>query len=763
MIYQILKKLSNFSKKMVVYQLLLVLVAGFLVTPALAAEPLSISQINIAKTDETATITWSTNQAATGKVSYGIITGDYHWTVQTNIKKTDQAITISGLFPETTYYVQITAITDTAEVVSFEQNFKTAKVSDNQSPTISKVAIPYITGTTATIQWLTDEPATTEVDYGRTIKYGSAKTSSSKVRVHDITLTGLQPASTYHFLVKSKDTDKNITRWEDMTFQTYVDTTPEQSELLVYNVKPSSENNLNVTPDSVVISWWTNKVAEGWVKYGTSTSYGKTIATDAPRDFSKSITLTGLDAGKTYYFEIQVKDVFGKTTKSTGHSFTTKTPTTTGTPANYPPTDSSNPQVLGAASCDINLKTDLGYFGLYYNLTESHPDVELYKGKAIAWSKVARQNDWYNSEYFAFSRVDARLDFGPKFFPVDEGKPGDPYHFAVNWRAIIEVPKDDFYSYAITSDDDSWIFIDGQLVSDLAGVHQAKTNKGEIQLNAGYHELEIYYAERSRRSSAMTFSPDSRLKFHPLPEGCTVGDVLSYQTSDGLIFDGSRGVPFYNNGAQSYYQPDSGKTTGTVLGVSNMDDGTSTSANAANQYACNPTLGYTKFKALYKTTDSPDIWAILETGQKHYITSPEAFAKYGCSWNEVKIVSRAKLNSYTNANLVRTPQDPTVYHLFQRGDVKWLKINMPSPTVFISYAKNYWGNVARIDSLDIQSYPDVKLIKGPNSSQVYLIDGHDKRPIKNDEVFSRLNYERAEVVELNQIHLASYETGTEIQ
>ena len=753
MIKTMMTKTLDLAQKMIIYQLIFILLAGFIAVPAQAQDPITISNIVVDQTDRNATISWSTNLNAISKLEYGIITRDYKWSVQSNQKKTDQAMTITGLFPETTYYFRITAITDNAEVTSFEQSFKTTKASDNKSPEISRVAIPYITGTTATIQWLTDEPATSEVDYGRTDKYGSNKTNRSRVRVHDITLTGLQPSTNYHFVVKSKDEDNNISRYEDMTFRTHVDQSPEQSELLIYNVQPSAENNLQVSQDSAVISWWTNKVAEGWVRYGTNISYGKTVATDAPRDFSKSVTLIGLEPGKTYYFEIQAKDVFGKQIKSSGHSFTTKSPTPAGSGNTFVPT----PQVLGAASCDIDLKTDLGYFGLYYNLTEGHPDVELYKGKAVTWTKIGRQNDWYNPEYFAFSRVDTKLDFGSGFFPVDEGKPGDPYHFAVNWRAIIEVPQDDFYTYSITSDDDSWILVDGQVISDLSGVHKATTDKGEVQLTAGYHELEIYYAERSRRSSAMTFKPDSRLKFHPLPEGCTIGDVLSYQDRDGLQFDGTSGVPLYGSGGQQYYNPTNNET-GQVLGVSNTDQ-----PPVQPQYVCNPNSGYTKFKALYKTTSSPDVWAILETGQRHYITSPQSFAEYGCSWSEVKTVSEVTLNRYAIANLVRTPANATVYHLFSRPDHQWLKINIPSPTVFISYPNNFWGNVARINQLDISAYPDVQLIKKTGDSKTYKIEGHDKRLIPTEAIFIAHNFEHFEVVEINQMHFDSYQTESDLQ
>jgi fibro-slime domain-containing protein len=714
-------------KKLIFYQLVIAMLAGFLVpqTSVLADEPLAISEITVIKTDENATITWHTNRSAYGKVEYGLYSNDYNRSLQINQQNTSQTITIFGLFADTDYFFRITAWNEISEVISFEQSFKTDKETDNKSPTLSDVRVVHNTGGTATVQWLTDENATSEIDYGKTESYGSIRHDGHRVKVHDLTITGLDPGALYHFRVKSKDADNNISRWHDMTFRTDPTSRGEHDPLIIYDIKPASENDINIGETTAIITWRTNSLTEGWLHYGTSISYGKNIATNPPRKFVNSITLTNLNPGTTYYFEIEARDVLGRRVKSEGGSFTTRSTSSGlgGYPSDWGP-------ILGASSCDINLNTDFGYFGLYYNLSEDHPDMETKKNK----TSVARENDWYNPEYFSKSQIDNDIDFGTSFFPLKENKRGDPYHFAVNWRAIIEVPTDGFYHYSITSDDDSWVFIDDQLTTDLSGVRPARSQEKDVHLTAGYHKLEIYFAERQRRGSTFSFVADSRLKFHPLPEGCSIEEIVNYNQlrSSGLLA-GQAGI---------------------ILGVS-TDDG----SPPPSPYVCNPNLGYTKIKALYKTTDSPDIWAILETGQKHYITSPTAFNKYQCNWRDVKTVSRATLNSYSNATLVRTPTDPVIYHLFQRPEHKWLKINIPSPTIFVSYPNNYWGNVARVDILDIQAYPDAKLIKTADSSSAYLIEGTFKKLIKSEEVFERLGYDWAEVVELSQIHLDSFEDG----
>jgi fibro-slime domain-containing protein len=734
------KKTIKLAKKLLSYQLvILMLVAIFAPISAIfAAEPLIISNITITKTDKTATISWMTNRPAEGLIEYGIAQNDYNRTIKIPVKQDKNTVTLTGLLPKTVYHVKITASDGSIEVSSFEQVFETNKQFDNQAPKISDVRVVYTTGTTATIQWLTDEPANSEVEYGTKDTYGSKKTDSKRVGIHDITLSGLNPATTYHFKVRSKDADNNVSVWYDMTFRTDITNRADNDQLIIYDILPTSENNVNVTENSAVISWRTNKLSDGFVKYGVSTtSLNKKSYTTLPRDFQKSVTLTGLTSGTTYYFEIEVLDVFSKKAKAVGYSFTTKSTSSENQQTNNNTDEySGGSGVLGVKIANIDFEKDFGFYGMYYNLTTERSDVEIYKGKEISNPIVAGNNGWYQQKYFSFSRIDANINFGRNFFPIDEGKPGDPYHFAVHWRAAFEAPSNDTYNYSVSCDDDCWVYIDGKLLTDFNGVHAAKTEKKDFQLTAGWHKLEIWYAERSRYGSVFSFIPDPRLIFHPLPEGYEIEDIFNSKSNTDSGVGGE----------------DTGVIVPQVLGVKTENTNTS-------KYVCNPNLGYSKFIALYKTANTPDVWAILENGQKHYITSPQAFAKYQCNWSEVKIVSQSVLDRYPNAKLVRTPSQSTIYHLFQRAETKWLKITLPSPTVFVSYENNYWGNVARVDALDIEAYPSAKLIKTKNSTNVYLLEGSNRRLIKSAEVFEAKNFEWAEVVELNQTHFDYYEDG----
>ena len=78
-----------------------------------------------------------------------------------------------------------------------------------------------IGSTTATIFWGTYKPATTQLIYGQTTSYGqTSELDKAMVLSHVVSLTGLQPGTTYHFRTKSVDSAGNIGSMHDLTFTT---------------------------------------------------------------------------------------------------------------------------------------------------------------------------------------------------------------------------------------------------------------------------------------------------------------------------------------------------------------------------------------------------------------------------------------------------------------------------------------------------------------------------------------------------------------
>ena len=79
-------------------------------------------------------------------------------------------------------------------------------LKDTTPPTISEVKVPSYSDVSATITWETSEPATSQVEYGKTKAYGLSATSGDKPTTsHKVRLTALEPNKTYYFMVKSAD------------------------------------------------------------------------------------------------------------------------------------------------------------------------------------------------------------------------------------------------------------------------------------------------------------------------------------------------------------------------------------------------------------------------------------------------------------------------------------------------------------------------------------------------------------------------------
>ena len=87
---------------------------------------------------------------------------------------------------------------------------------------ISSVSVSGITGTAATIAWTTDEPSSSQVQYGTMTSYGSASTlNSSLLMSHSVTLTGLAPSTVYNFAAVSTNAAGTATSG-NLTFTTGV-------------------------------------------------------------------------------------------------------------------------------------------------------------------------------------------------------------------------------------------------------------------------------------------------------------------------------------------------------------------------------------------------------------------------------------------------------------------------------------------------------------------------------------------------------------
>ena len=71
-------------------------------------------------------------------------------------------------------------------------------------------------------------------------------------------------------------------------------------------------------------------------------------------------------------------------------------------------------------------------------------------------------------------------------------------NFAIRLRGKLKVETPGQYNFALNSDDGSRLYVNGNLVVDNDGLHSMRTERGNLTLTAGMHDIEIQYFQGPR-------------------------------------------------------------------------------------------------------------------------------------------------------------------------------------------------------------------------------------------------------------------------
>lgn len=158
-------------------------------------------------------ITWD----ATGDYLYVATEADY-WSVW---RTTSYGVrnAFSGLADGS--YNMYVSVTDAFGNTSTSTARSFTVSQDQTSPSIT-IGSHSISTSTATLNWTTDENASSSVAYGLTASYGTVSTSSGHSS-HTVALSGLSPSTTYHYSVHAVDAWGNTRDTSDATFTTSAD------------------------------------------------------------------------------------------------------------------------------------------------------------------------------------------------------------------------------------------------------------------------------------------------------------------------------------------------------------------------------------------------------------------------------------------------------------------------------------------------------------------------------------------------------------
>lgn len=255
----------------------------------------------------TARISWHTNQEANSFVLFGTtlplvgVSGN-------DALSLEHVMTLSGLAPGQTYKYKIRSVNIFGDIGwSSTLSFTTLPAQSVVKPQIFNITLNSVGGYAAEIGWQTDIPAYWQLEYGRTANYSSMVLDTTPDLSQRAELDNLFPATTYHYRITAIAANGLRSVTPDLTFTTFDTTAPNIFDIKVQN------SGLH----SFDLSWSTNKLTVGSVKYGTSLSYASGEAIESVSFVTNHhVSLIGLSPGTTYHFEIYATDQFGNDGKS---------------------------------------------------------------------------------------------------------------------------------------------------------------------------------------------------------------------------------------------------------------------------------------------------------------------------------------------------------------------------------------------------------------------------------------------------------------
>ena len=253
-----------------------------------------------ATTQTTVTVEWETDEPSDSYISYGVIQPDearqgaaYHV-----IK---HRITLTNLAAGVTYVLQ-TGSTDASgngETVSPLAVATTDAELDLTPPRITSAPeVVYRSNDRVTLEWVTNEPSTSVVDYGQ----GSLellRERSEMSRVHNVTLTNLSPSRDYLYQVSSTDASGNGPTASGNGSVRTAELPDSASPVIT-----SGPTVTSTTDQTLTFTWSTDELSDSFVEWGLARTELGTVVGRPEKILEHRITITGLTPGTIYHYRV---------------------------------------------------------------------------------------------------------------------------------------------------------------------------------------------------------------------------------------------------------------------------------------------------------------------------------------------------------------------------------------------------------------------------------------------------------------------------
>jgi hypothetical protein len=310
------------------------------------SQPLRITNIQVLPISANGEmeITWETDKKSTGFADIFFNDARVARLRSPGAPRTKHTMNVKGLEDKKEYSVVIKvrpgAAPDEHFVESAPRYFTSSKGLDTDDPRIflDTVKVFFKTGKTASISWQTDEPTNDTLRYGRTTGlqkdydvFNKSKRSPGPATVHEVTLTSLEPFTTYHFKITAVDKNKNATTTPSAFSFTTLNTkdlerdqkNPDLEPLAIKDITPTQALDPAVTPYTATINWTTTRPTESILSISGTNVKSIRVVSDPPRKTHHEVYLTNLIPDREYKFQIDATDGQGKKVTVKGLRFFT--------------------------------------------------------------------------------------------------------------------------------------------------------------------------------------------------------------------------------------------------------------------------------------------------------------------------------------------------------------------------------------------------------------------------------------------------------
>ncbi|MBT5021644.1 hypothetical protein HON01_02385 [Candidatus Woesearchaeota archaeon] len=301
---KISKKLENlgFNKTLFINSIALLMAWLMILLPVYTAEAFEITfnQNTAQVTPNTAWIAWTTDEAASSGIVYGLMSPPNKQQSEPG-QRFDHSMNLTNLQSDKTYYYWLFGVSESGENATNKNNgeyyqFKTLPPPDGEPPKQVDLEATSITKTEITLTW---EPNVDDKDIAKYNVYKTNELIGDGIVVKTFTDVNLTSGVEYSYEVAAVD----ITGNEGEKSAIKVKTLDQYSQEIII-----SELKADVTGVNVLLTWNTNNHTSAEVKYGPSDSTPSNTATKSDMSLIHNVTLSNLQPNKEYAAIVQSCD-----------------------------------------------------------------------------------------------------------------------------------------------------------------------------------------------------------------------------------------------------------------------------------------------------------------------------------------------------------------------------------------------------------------------------------------------------------------------